>query len=122
MMILLDICVISIMTLLFTFAFATGWAIFDKAGQPGWAIFVPIYQNMVALKVCGKPMWWLIFFLIPCLLPLAPIFQILMMIELANRFGKGGGFIAGMILLPYFFMPILAFGKAEYNVPQGAAA
>lgn len=120
MMILLDICVILSMTLFLTIVFATGWAIFDKAGQPGWATFVPIYNQMIALKICGKPTWWLVFFLLPCLWFLLPIFQILMTIELANRFGKGGGFIAGLILVPGIFFPILAFGSSEYNTPQTA--
>ena len=34
--------------LILTIAFATGWAIFDKAGQPGWATFVPIYNRPTA--------------------------------------------------------------------------
>ncbi|MHC5068307.1 MAG: DUF5684 domain-containing protein, partial [Planctomycetota bacterium] len=39
---------------------ASCWRIFTKAGQPGWAAIVPIYNVIVYLKVVGKPMWWLI--------------------------------------------------------------
>ena len=118
MMILLDICVITSLTLVMTFFLATGWSIFDKAGKPGWASFIPIYNYLVALQICGKPTWWLLFFLIPCVW--TPIVSLLLTIELANRFGKGGGFMAGLILLPAIFFPVLAFGKSEYTPPQPA--
>lgn len=45
------------------FMIATMWKIFAKAGEPGWACLVPIYNTCVWLKIAGKPMWW--FFLLP---------------------------------------------------------
>ena len=44
---------------------ASMWRIFTKAGQPGWAILIPIYNAYVMLKVAGKPGWWLLLMLIP---------------------------------------------------------
>src|SRR5207247_3757401 len=41
------------------------WKIFVKAGEPGWAAIVPIYNLIVILKIVGKPLWWIILFLIP---------------------------------------------------------
>ena len=35
-------------------------------------------------------------------------------VGLARSFGLSGGFAAGLILLPYVFYPILAFGKSQY--------
>ncbi|HMX58702.1 MAG TPA: signal peptidase I, partial [Leptospiraceae bacterium] len=32
---------------------------FEKAGQPGWAAIIPLYNMIVLLKVAGKPMWWI---------------------------------------------------------------
>jgi len=32
-----------------------GWDIFTKAGQPGWAILIPIYNLYIMLKIAGKP-------------------------------------------------------------------
>ncbi|MEI6647847.1 MAG: DUF5684 domain-containing protein [bacterium] len=43
------------------------------------------------------------------------VIAILAAIGLANKFGKGGGFAAGLIFLPFIFYPILAFGAAEYQ-------
>jgi hypothetical protein len=36
------------------------WRIFEKAGQPGWACIVPIYNVITWLKIAGKPWWWIL--------------------------------------------------------------
>ena len=41
------------------FNIACWWIIFKKAGQPGWAILIPIYNLLVILRVAGKPWWWI---------------------------------------------------------------
>src|SRR5208283_4844553 len=41
------------------------WKAFVKAGQPGWAVLIPIYNMYVLLKAAGKPGWWLLLMLIP---------------------------------------------------------
>jgi hypothetical protein len=43
------------------------------------------------------------------------IIAILVTLELAKVFGKGGGFAVGMIFLPFVFYPILGFGEARYQ-------
>ncbi len=98
------------------FEIAALWRLFIKAGQPGWAAIVPIYNAYVMLKVAGKPGWWLLLFLIP----LANfVFLILTMIGLAAAFGKGTGFAVGLILLNAIFIPVLAFGDAEFQGASG---
>ncbi len=99
----LAICLLMIISL---------WKVFSKAGQPGWASLIPIYNAYVLLKVAGKPGWWLILMLIPLV---NVIISIIVMIGLAANFGKGGGFTAGLILLPVIFWPMLAFGSAQYR-------
>ena len=32
------------------------WKVFVKAGEPGWAALVPIYNLVVLLKIAGKPL------------------------------------------------------------------
>ena len=87
------------------------WKIFTKAGQPGWAILVPIYNYIVMLKVAGKPWWW--FFLL-CI-PIVNIVILIMMFHgISTGFGKGAGFTAGLIFLGIIFVPILGFGIAKY--------
>jgi len=87
------------------------WFIFEKAGQPGWAILIPIYNIIVILDIIKKPWWWILLLLIPIVNIIIPI---LVIIELGHRFGKGTGFIIGMIFLPIIFYPILAFSDAKY--------
>ncbi|MEI7946190.1 MAG: DUF5684 domain-containing protein [bacterium] len=94
------------------FLVVTMWKVFAKAGQPGWACLVPIYNTCVWLKIAGKPMWWFFLLLIPVV---NFIIAILAVVGLANKFGKGGGFAVGLIFLPIIFYPILAFGDAEYQ-------
>jgi len=94
---------------------AAVWRVFAKAGQPGWACLIPIYNAYVMLKVAGKPGWWLLLMFIPFV---NLIIAILAAVGIANNFGKGGGFAAGLIFLPFIFYPILAFGDAQY---QGVA-
>ena len=94
------------------------WKVFVKAGRPGWAVLIPIYNTYVFLKIAGKPGWWLIWFFIPLL---NLFVGIIATVAFAQRFGKGAGFVVGLILLPIIFIPILAFGEAQY-VGEGASA
>ncbi len=88
------------------------WKIFEKAGEPGWASIIPFYNLYVILKISDKPGWWLILFFIPIV---NLIMIIITIFALAGKFGKGGGFAVGMILLPIIFFPILAFSDASYS-------
>lgn len=91
----------------------SAWKVFSKAGQPGWAVLIPFYNIYVFLKVAGKPGWWMAIIL---LVPIANlIFAIMATAALAKNFGKGGGFVVGLILLPIVFWPILGFGSAQYQ-------
>ena len=89
------------------------WKVFTKAGKPGWAILIPFYNLYILLKVAGKPGWWLILLFIPIV---NIVISIIAAIGIANNFGKGVGFAIGLLLLPFIFYPILAFGSAEYQV------
>ena len=91
------------------------WKIFTKAGQPGWASIIPIYNIIVWCKIVGRPAWWVLLFFV-C----APIVGIILCIDLAKSFGKGVGFALGMIFLGIIFFPILAFGSAQYTGPAAA--
>lgn len=98
----------------------SAWKIFTKAGKPGWASIIPIYNLVVMLQIAGQPLWFLVLFLIP----LVNIFALFALcLGLAKAFGKGIGFGIGIALLGFIFMPILAFSDARYQgVPQKAAA
>ncbi len=94
------------------------WKIFEKAGKPGWAVLIPIYNTIVMLEIVGKPWWWIFLFLIP---GINFIFAIWMLNLLSKSFGYGVGFTLGLIFLSFIFIPILAFGNAKYIGPAGDA-
>jgi hypothetical protein len=94
------------------------WKVFVKAGHPGWAAIVPIYNIYILLKIAGKPGWWLLLFFIPVV---SLVVMILVSLEVAKAFGKGGGFGVGLALLGFVFYPILGFGDAKYQAAPALA-
>ncbi|MCC5843972.1 MAG: signal peptidase I [Verrucomicrobia bacterium] len=92
------------------------WKVFTKAGKPGWASIIPIYNIVVLLEIVGRPLWWVVLYFVP----LANfVIAILVGIDLAKAFGKGTGFGIGLTFLAPIFYPILGFGSAQY---RGASA
>lgn len=87
------------------------WKAFVKAGQPGWAILIPIYNIYVMTQIAKKPGWWVLLMLIPIV---SIIIMFILMIEIAKNFGKDTGFGIGLALLGMIFWPILGFGDAQY--------
>lgn len=96
---------------------AAVWKVFTKAGEPGWAAIIPIYNTIVMLKIAGKPLWWIVLLFIPFV---NFIVLILVMIALGKSFGKGTGFGIGLAFLSFIFLPILGFGNATYVGPKTA--
>ena len=101
------------------FMIISWWIVLKKAGQPGWAILIPVYNFLVILRVAGKPWWW-VFAILLAIIPfvgaiLLLVVMILVFHGISKNFGKGGGFTVGLVLLSFVFVPILAFGKAEYS-------
>jgi hypothetical protein len=111
---------------LYIFMIITMWKLYLKAGQPGWAAIIPIFNFLVMLRVAGKPWWWIFGVLLGVIPVVGQILIIVLMIfiwyNVAKNFGKGVGFTVGMILLPIIFFPILAFGKAEYKIVEKGQA
>lgn len=95
---------------------ASQWKIYEKAGKPGWAAIIPIYNIIVLHEIIGKPAWWIIMYLIPVV---NIVFGIWAINLLSKSFGKDEGYTVGMIFLPFIFYPMLAFGDAQYVGPAG---
>jgi uncharacterized membrane protein YhaH (DUF805 family) len=98
---------------------AAMWKVYAKAGQPGWACLIPIYNMYVWCKIVGRPGWWVILLFIPFV---NFIMLIILSIDLAKSFGKGAGFGLGLAFLGIIFLPILGFGSAQYQGPAAAVA
>jgi hypothetical protein len=88
------------------------WRVFEKAGQPGWAAIVPIYNGLVLAEVAGKEMWWGILLLIPFV---NIVIAIILCLAIAEKFGQGAGFGIGLAFLGFIFFPMLGFGDYDYT-------
>lgn len=89
------------------------WKVFSKAGRPGWAAIIPIYNTYVLIKVAGRPGWWLVLYIVPIV---NVVISIIVSIDVAKSFGKGGAFGFFLLwLLPIIGYPILGFGGDPYR-------
>jgi Family of unknown function (DUF5684) len=96
------------------FYIASMWKIYTKAGQPGWAAIIPIYNLVVLHQIVGKPIWWIILYFIPIV---GIVIGIIVTHALSLSFGKGVGFTLGLIFLGFIFYPVLAWSDAQYLGP-----
>lgn len=107
------------------------WKIFTKAGQPGWAAIIPVYNYYILTKVARVNVIYFVILLVPTLITFTKvelpsvvdqamtiaviIAYILIVYNLCKQFGKGVGYTLGMIFLPFIFYPMLAFGDSVYQ-------
>ena len=89
------------------------WKMFVKAGKPGWAAFIPIYNIIVLHEIVGRELIKILLLLIPLV---NFYFLITLYVSLAKSFGKRG---TGEYLLTIFFAPFyLGLGTAQYVGPS----
>jgi hypothetical protein len=100
-------------------AIASLWRIFTKAGKPGWAAIIPIYNTVVMLQIVGRPLWFILLAFVPFV---NLIVAVIICLDLARSFGKSAMFGVGLIFLSIIFLPILAFGDARYVGPAARQA
>jgi len=89
-----------------------GWKIFEKAGEKGWKVLIPLYNTYTLFRIAGRNGWWMLALLVPLL---NIVVAIMLALDLAKHFGKSAWFaIFGLILFPYIGSLMLAFGEAKY--------
>jgi hypothetical protein len=96
------------------------WKAYQKAGEPGWAVIVPVYSYMVMARIAGKSeTFGLLVGLAPFIPYLGPIvflvLYIMLLIDFVKPYGQGGGFAVGLALLGPIFWPILGFGSSRFR-------
>lgn len=89
---------------------------FKKAGRPGWLALIPIYNFVVLCRICGLSGWFVLLLLIPIA---NLVFVIVLSAKLAKAFGKGTGYVIGLIFLGFAFLPALALDDSRYLGPTG---
>lgn len=109
------------------------WKTAKKLGGKGWSQVIPVYRDYEMARAAGCAVEMTVaytalggicllgqvfsgneamgmlagFAFIPTV-----VLGILVARQVARRFGKGAGFTAGLVLVPYVFYPILGLGKA----------
>jgi hypothetical protein len=85
---------------------------FEKAGQPGILCLVPIVNLIILLRIAAKPLWWLLLLLIPVV---NLLIGFVVMVNIAQRFGKSALFGVGLLLLAPVFWFLLGTSDATYR-------
>ena len=102
------------------------WKMYVKAGRPGWAAIVPVYNWWVWVEIIGRSAMVvlgagrlcpaLVVAIVGIVLSLAMfVLYLLGCLDMAKRFGQGTGYGIGLWLLPFVFAPILGFGSARFE-------
>ena len=91
------------------------WRVYVKAGKPGWAVIIPIYNILVELEIVGRPWYWLLLMFVPVV---DVVLGIIITFRMAKVYGHGTGFGFGLLFLPFIFLPILAFDDSKYLGPN----
>ena len=87
------------------------WRVFTRMGQPGWTGAVPIVNFVSIAALAGRPWWLGLLPIVPCI---GLVAVVLLCRDLARMFGRGVLFTIGLVLLPFVFLPILAFSPREH--------
>lgn len=88
------------------------WKVFTKAGKPGWAVLIPVYNLVVMFEIASMPVWNILLLLIP----FVNIYILIrMFVNISRNFGKPGMFALGLFFFPVIFWGILAFDNSTYN-------
>lgn len=104
------------------FMLITLWKIYVKAGRPGWAAIVPVYNSWVLFEIVGYPGWWAILSFVPLVNIFPAIMMLISYYKLAKLFGKSDGFAVCNIFFGIITMPMLAFGSAQFQGNAPAAS
>jgi len=90
------------------------YKLFEKAGKPGWAAIVPIYNFIVMLEIAKKPIWWIVLLIVPIV---NFIILILVLISFLKAYGKEG--IVDILLALFvgvIYFPMIAFSDSTKYV------
>lgn len=81
------------------------WRTFERAGERGWAVLVPLYNAYVLVRVAGHRPW----VTLPLLVPGVNLVALgVVSVGVARRFGRRAPFGLGLAYLPFVFYPLLA--------------
>jgi magnesium-transporting ATPase (P-type) len=116
------IYIYTVLVALVIFIIASEWKVFVKAGRPGWAAIIPIYNIWVLFEIVDFPGWWAVFAIIPFLNIAVVIVELIAYFKLGKLFNKSNLFSVCIILFPFIFIPILGFGSSQIKSDKHSPA
>ena len=88
--------------------------VFQKAGVPQWAAWVPVYNNWKLLEIGGQQGFWAVLAFIPFVNFVSLIFVYIAMHNIGRSLGKESWFVLLAIFLPIVWMIWLAFDDSKW--------
>ena len=88
--------------------------VFQKAGVPQWAAWVPVYNTWNLLKMGNQQPFWAILAFIPFVNILSLIFLYIAMYHIGLKLHKEGWFVLLAIFLPIVWMIWLGFDDSKW--------
>lgn len=86
----------------------------NRTGTPNaWFAWIPILNLILMLQIANRPMWWLIFWLVPIINIVGIVLNFVIWVDIAKRLGKSAVFGILAVLIAPIFMPYLAFSKSD---------
>ena len=96
------------------------WRVFTKAGRPGWAAIIPIYNIYTLVKVSGNSGWFTLLYFVPIA---NIVVSIIVALGVAKNFGKSAAFgIVALWLFSLIGYLIIGFGSAKYQGENAVSA
>ena len=81
--------------------------------ENAWFAWIPILNLVLMLQIAERPMWWLVFFLVPIINIVGIVLQFVIWVDIAKRLGKSPVIGVLAALIPIIFMPYLAFSGSD---------
>lgn len=132
---LASMCVAVIGFAIAVFTIVGLWKMFVKAGQPGWAAIVPVYNLYILVQILGLPMQWfyypVILTVVGMVLPFIAfltglatlVLSFFTVRQILRTYGQSDDTINVVIslFLPFVMTYRVGFGSALYQGPQAYA-
>ncbi len=84
--------------------------IFTRNGKPGWGVIIPIYNFILMSEIAEVKSTYVILLFVP----IANLYAMYVIYKgIAKKYNKSDGYAVGMLLLPFIFLPMLAFKKED---------
>lgn len=87
------------------------WKLFEKAGEQGWKVLIPVYNLYIWLKIIKKPMWWFVFLIIPFINVFVVLLMIVEIVKCFKKYGLGAQALGAVF--PFIYLPYLGFSTRE---------